>query len=161
MTVQEKPWNKRQSDFANYFNPAYLGLLSTAVVRGYTKTNTEMPLSLLFPAIPMLLHPEVKSNLPKNSAARLSKWLRENPNVQLEILSATTLLVPQVKEGILTALRSRWLKVNDVGFVTADDWNKLQKSEFKGEFQRAHLVGKWLARSGTELEIYRNIGIRP
>lgn len=156
-------WAERQSDFAHYFNPGYLALLTYAVVKGYGEGRGDMPLSLLFPAVSMVLHPVVRTALPKTVSTRFSKWLRDKPEVKTEILSTTGLLVPQVKEGVLTALRAGWVSTENGLLTLGTAAPSVSKSDdkFASDLKSAALVGRWLANSGNEREIYQHIGIRP
>lgn len=158
-----EPWTERQRDFAYYFNPAYIGILTFAVVRGYGQSRTGMPISLLFPAVPMVLHPAIRENLPRTTATRLSKWLRDHPDVRVELLSATRLLVPQIKEGALTALRAGWIVAKDGLLAASKDKVSGPKSDnnFDEDQKKAMQVGRWLAVPDSERDIYEQIGIKP
>lgn len=156
-----EPWSARQQDFARYFNPGYIALLTHFVVRGFAGKDTGMPLSLMFPAVPMVLHPSIRAALPKTSLARMSKWLRNNPEVQADLLATTRLLVPQIKEGLLASMRSGWVITED-GMLRPGGKPRTGKNDgFEDDTRKAAWIGSWLAGCGTEREIYLMIGVKP
>ncbi|MBB5045481.1 hypothetical protein HNR60_000210 [Rhodopseudomonas rhenobacensis] len=157
------PWNNRQTDFANYFNPAYLGVLVYSVAKGYNVTNGGMSIALAFPGVAMALHPDIRNALPRSIATRFSKWLRDNPELRADLLSSTLSLVPQVKEAVLTSLRSNWVSVENGRLIAAAKAPPILKSDktFDDDQKAAAFVGKWLAKAGDDREIYQQIGVRP
>jgi hypothetical protein len=157
------PWNDRQTDFANYFNPGYLGILVYSMTKGYNATNGSMSLALAFPGIAMALHPDIRKALPRSTATRFSKWLRENPELRTALLSSTQFLVPQVKEAVLTSLRSDWISTENGRLLAAASGPPILRSNktFEGDQKTAAFVGKWLAKVGDDREIYQQIGVRP
>lgn len=156
-------WNDRQTDFANYFNPGYLGVLVYSIVKAYNKSCGGMSLALAFPAVAMALHPDIRSALPRSTATRLSKWLRDNPELRTALLSSTQSLVPHVREAVLTSLRSEWVSAESGHLVAAADGPPISKSDksLDADQKAAALIGRWFAVSGTEREIYQQIGVRP
>lgn len=158
-------WFHRQPDHANCFNPGYLALLMQATVKAYEKQAQPMPFSLVFPAATMLLHPGIRSSLPKTVATAWPKWLRDDPQIRVDLGSSMRALVPSIKEGVLTALRSRWIAAAPGGRLTLSTPPTLAKSRIAAEFEQdlsaATFVGKWLARAGTEQDIYIKIGVKP
>lgn len=123
------PWIDRQKDFANYFNPGYLAVLVYSVAKGYNVTNGGMSLALAFPGVAMALHPDIRDALPRNTATRFSKWLRDNPELRTALLSSTQSLVPQVKEAVLTSLRSDWVSAENGRLIAATEGPPILKSD--------------------------------
>lgn len=157
------PWNERQTDFANYFNPGYLSILVYGIIKGYNVTNGGMSLALVFPGVVMVLHPDIRNALPRTIAARFSKWLRENPELRADLLSSTEALVPQMKEAVLTSLRAGWISTEMGRLVVTAKGPPILKTDktFIEDQKVAAFVGKWFAKVGEEREIYQQIGIRP
>lgn len=157
------PWNDRQTDFANYFNPGYLGVLVYSVAKAYNVTNGGMSLALAFPGVAMALHPDIRNALPRTTATRFSKWLRDNPELRTALLSSTQVLVPQVKEAVLTSLRSDWVSAENGHLIAAAKGPPISKSDktFDDDQKAAAFVGKWFAKVGDDREIYQQIGVRP
>lgn len=157
------PWTDRQTDFANYFNPGYLGVLVYSVARAYNEANGGMSLALAFPAVAMALHPDIRRALPRSTATRFSKWLRDNPELRTALLSSTQSLVPQVKEAVLTSLRSEWVLAESGRLIAAVKGPPILKSDktFDDDQRVAAFVGKWFAKVGDDREIYQQIGVRP
>ncbi|MCT2581159.1 MULTISPECIES: three component ABC system middle component [unclassified Mesorhizobium] len=157
------PWNDRQTDFANYFNPGYVGVLVYSVAKGYNVTNGGMSLALAFPGVAMALHPDIRNALPRTTATRFSKWLRDKPEIRTALLSSTQSLVPQVKEAVLTSLRSDWVSVENGHLIAAAKGPPILKSDktFDDDQKAAAFVGKWFAKVGDDREIYQQIGVRP
>lgn len=158
-----EPWNDRQKDFAHYFNPAYLGVLTWGLVKGYNSEGGGMPLSLVFPAVPLLLHPASRDNMPRTVRARFSNWLRENPSVRAELPIATQMLVPRMKEGLLISMGSSWISAEEQNLFAASRGPTAVKTAdaFKSDIKRAEFLGKWFVRCGDEREIYQQMGIQP
>lgn len=157
------PWNDRQTDFANYFNPGYIGVLVYSVVKGYNVTNGGMSLALAFPSVAMALHPDIRNALPRTIATRFSKWLRDNPELRTALLSSTEFLVPQVKEAVLTSLRSNWVSAENGRLIASAKGPPILTSDktFDDDQKAAAFVGKWFAKVGDDREIYQQIGVRP
>jgi hypothetical protein len=156
------PWHDRQPDFANCFNPGYLGVVVHYVVKGYNLKRGGMSLALAFPGIAMTLHPDIRDSLPRSIATRFSKWQRDNQQLRAELISSTLLLVPQVKEGVLTSLRSKWVSIEN-GLLIAAATGPTSTSDrlFDHDERAATFVGKWLATAGDDRDIYEQIGVRP
>ncbi len=157
------PWTDRQRDFANFFNPAYLGVIVYSVTKAYNAGNGGMSLALAVPAVVMALHPDIRQALPRSTATRFSKWLRDNPELRTALLSATQSLVPQVKEAVLTSLRSEWVSAENGRLIAETDGPPIPKSDktFDDDLRVATFVGKWFAKVGDDREIYQQIGVRP
>jgi hypothetical protein len=157
------PWTDRQPDFANYFNPGYLGVLVYSVVKAYNAVNGGMSFALAFPAVAMALHPDIRGTLPRSTATRFSKWLRDNPELRTALFSSTRSLVPQVKEAVLTSLRSDWVSAENGRLIAAANGPPISKSDkiFDDDRKAAAFVGKWFANVGDDKEIYQQIGVRP
>lgn len=157
------PWNDRQTDFANYFNPGYLGVLVYGLTKGYNAMNGGMSLALAFPGVTMALHPDIRHALPPKITTRFSKWLRDNPELRTALLSSTQSLVPQIREAVLTSLRSEWISAQNGRLVAAAKEPatlKLDKT-FDADEKAASFVGRWFAKAGDDREIYQLIGVRP
>jgi hypothetical protein len=157
------PWIDRQSDFANYFNPSFLAVLIHSVAKAYNGVNGGMSFALAFPAMAMALHPDIRRTLPRSTAARFSKWLRDNPELRTALLSSTQSLVPQVKEAVLTSLRSEWVSAENGRLIAAPKGPPIPKADktFDDDQRVAAFVGKWFAKVGDDSEIYQQIGVRP
>ncbi|UVK48403.1 hypothetical protein BPNPMPFG_008080 (plasmid) [Mesorhizobium sp. AR07] len=157
------PWNDRQTDFANYFNPGYLGVLVYSMAKGYSVTNGGMSLALAFPGVAIALHPDIRNALPRTIATRFSKWLRDHPELRTDLILSTQSLVPQVKEAVLTSLRSNWVSTENGRLIAATKGPPILKSDktLDDDQTAAAFVGKWFAKVGDEREIYQQIGVRP
>ncbi|WP_422369854.1 three component ABC system middle component [Hoeflea sp.] len=157
------PWIERQPDFANYFNPSYLAVLIHGVAKGYNGVNGGMSFALAFPAVTMALHPDIRRTLPRSTATRFSKWLRDNPELRIPLLLSTQSLVPQVKEAVLTSLRSEWVSAENGRLIAAPKGPPIPRGDktFVDDQRVGAFVGKWFAKAGGDREIYQQIGIRP
>jgi len=157
------PWSDRQTDFANYFNSGYLGIIVYSVTKAYNGAKGDMSLAIAFPAVAIALHPDIRQALPRSTATRFSKWLRANPELRTALLSSTQFLVPQVKEAVLTSLRSEWISANNGRLIAAAKGPAIAKSDkaFDDDQRVAAFVGKWFAKVGDDREIYQQIGVRP
>ena len=160
-----EPWKERQPDFANLFNPAFLGVIATEIVAGYTSKVTDgMPFGLLFIALPMAVHPDTRAALPRSISAKLSNWLRENPELRSDLRIAAQLLVPATREAASVALSNKWVThfrgdlrrgVSNAGASRKD------LSGFNDDLKNAYFVGRWIASAGTPKEIFLYFGVRP
>ncbi|KLK90851.1 hypothetical protein AA309_23295 [Microvirga vignae] len=157
------PWNDRQTDFANYFNPSYLGILVYSLAKGYNAINGGMSLALAFPGVAMAVHPDIRNALPRTTATRFSRWLRDNPEIRTDLLSSTQSLVPQVKEAVLTSLRSNWISIENGRLIAAAKGPPILKSDktFDDDQKAAAFVGRWFAKVADDRGIYQQIGVRP
>lgn len=156
-----EPWDYRCRDIADSLNPAHLGLLSHSIVKGYNRERGCMPLVLFFPAVAMVLHPMIREAMPRTVSAKLAKWLCANPDLRAELLMATRLFDPQIKEGLLAALKSNWIIPEDGCLRSAGTRPSLRNTDEKLEaaLKTAVRVGRWLGTSGNQNEIYQDMGL--
>lgn len=169
MTDALPGWANRQPDFANLFNPAFVGIVLRSVCEGYVaRADEAMPVSLSFLAVPLVLSPAVRQNRPSNVRARMGKWLRENPNIKAEFMPAARFLVPVVREAIMVAVYNKLLAIEShrlrgIGHLQSalgtPDASPI--SNLGNDLAHARFIGRWLAATGSEVAIFDAIGLRP
>lgn len=157
-------WSWRSDDFSRLFNPAYMAVLITSVVNGYTEERPPgMPASVAFVGLPFCLHPTVRDCLPRSVRKNLGAWLRENPGLKSEIILAAGALRAPVRQGILFSLAMKNLSWHEHFLCPINNTSaaRLKRSTMENDQSAARLVGRWLAKNGSAADIFLRLGVRP
>lgn len=158
------PWPERQPDFANLFNPAFAGVLLRECCSGFHQASSRgMPFPLCFVAPAMVLHPGVRSSLPRTVRTRFSEWIRSDQTVRADLALAIKELVPVVRESLLIMISSGLLTLQAGEVVPGGNLNRAGDvtAALSLFLERSQFVGRWLARGGTVQSVFEAIGIRP
>jgi|APHig6443717497_1056834.scaffolds.fasta_scaffold06855_3 Family of unknown function (DUF6521) len=159
-----EPWSERQPDFANLFNPAFVGVLLRECCSGFHRVSSRgMSFPLCFVAPAMVLHPSVRNSLPRTVKARFSEWIRSDQTVRADLALAVKELVPVVRESLLIMISSGLLSLQAGEVVPGGNLNRVEDvtAALSPSLERSLFIGRWLARSGTTQSVFEAIGIRP
>lgn len=164
--MRPAPWADRQQDFANLFNPAFVAIVLQAACAGYSERAIGgMPYPVAFIVVPLVLNPAVQSRLPGNANARLGKWLRDNPDLKSETVGAAKFLVPLVREAIEVGADTELLSLSGPNITASERhnaWSSASKVDgITPHIRAANFVGRWLACSGREADLFLQFGVRP
>lgn len=163
-------WKDRPSEEANLFNPAYCGAIVREFVRAFSKeVGNGTPLSLVFCAMPIVMHPETRRRLPKTVATSLYPWIEDHPEALVGYTERTRNLVPFVREAIRFGVSRRALVFDEegallVGASRASVTKRFLEDATPDVRETAHAaskVGRWFARAGQTPTILAAWGIRP
>lgn len=157
-------WTWRADDFSRLFNPAYVGMLLSALAIGYAKEKPPgLPVALAFVGPSFCLHPQVRACLPRTTRKAFGTWLREQPGLKSELILASKTLKAPVRQALALLLGRGVLALNADTLRPLDDSSAaVSKIEAIGvDFAVAQQVGRWLAKNGTAADIYLHLGVRP
>ena len=78
-------WSSRPSEIANLLNPAFCGFLTYKAIESYnSEAGHGMPYPLVFLLLPIILHTETRTKLPKATSTTILAWLNAHPEVTIE-----------------------------------------------------------------------------
>jgi hypothetical protein len=161
-------WNDRPESVRNLFNPVFCAALLSRAVRGYNDSG--MDLSLAYVVLPLVLHAEVRSSLPRTVATSLPAWRERNPDLIAWFGQLAVSMKPFTDAAIVYATSATLLRydsplsrlqarINDTDVEHAFDDDRF--AEVSGCLERSRFVGRWLARSGSTSLVFSMLGIRP
>ncbi|MBD1856715.1 MULTISPECIES: three component ABC system middle component [Leptolyngbya] len=160
-------WERRPTEFAHLFNPAFCSVILQGAVRDFGTVQEEgMPYALFFLVLPIVLHKSTRQVLPKKATTKLHAWLQEHPQVLIGFADRTRSMVPYTKEALAFGLHTDIIRFNDNGNLT---WVRKKIKTLPWEtgteraecYSKAKLTGRWLGQSGETATIYTMWGIRP
>lgn len=157
-------WEQRPLEVAYLLNPAFCAEIIRRCVRSYEKTgSSRFSYPLTFLILPILLHEETRSRMPKTSKKQLHTWLHDNQDIRIGFAERTNRLVPITRESLLFLLQVGAVEMDATAHLTvSQDVDKDEKSiEVKDHYRKAKLLGQWFARSGTEATIFSMLGVKP
>lgn len=151
------------------YNPAYGCAAVTAAVQSYNQgANAAMPLPLAFLVLPMVAQEHVRDRLPLTTATSMAAWIQANPEARLRFHERALAFKPVTAAAIRFGIMQRWLSGDTDGALMSQRSSaqmdiSIRKAEddARKTFQRARLVGKWFAYSGTPAAILALWGVRP
>lgn len=135
------------------FNAGFLATMLHSSAKGYHGVNAAgIPLPLVYLAVPTALHEPSRDALPRRSNAQMIAWLHENPLVIHDLPRRVHDLRPFVSEGLILALQTQAVNVEEGGRVTPLRLNRRSKtlrptSDWLECMKAAEFMGKWLAQS--------------
>lgn len=159
-------WDDRPVTVAHLLNPAFCGEIIRRFINEYQKVkNTDGGISfqLVFLVLPMVLHKQIRENLPKTSGKNFFAWIEENQQVKMILPNLIKRTVSYTKESLMFLLMYEIIKINELGEIVVIEKPKSVKesNEVSECYKKAELVGKWLANSGSSQSIFINLGIKP
>lgn len=163
-------WERRPSEEANLFNPAFCGVLVCEFVKAFAgRDKPGAPLPLVLVALTISLHQESRDRLPGSTAASFYQWVQGNESMLIEYSKRAGFLTPYILEGVRFGIRSGTLafqKGHVLGFGNRPATytpSKLQNDteETKRIVEKTRMLGRWLTKSGEETFILSAFGVRP
>ena len=162
-------WEQRPVEVANLLNPAFCAVLIRQAIYGYSMTISEgMPFSLSFLILPLILHENTRSSLPKiyNPKTKLHAWIHKYPEIKAGLPDRVKTLQPYSREAILFGLQRHVLRVGDQGlfFIGQQKLKKLEwgkDSEPQICLKKSQLIGRLFSNTGDESMVYTVLGIQP
>jgi hypothetical protein len=161
------PWQRRPTEIANLFNPAFCGMVIKDAVTGYTEIQSDgMPYVLSFLILPIVLHTPTRVELPKNIRPLLHEWLGRHPQVKVEFPARVRRLAPFTREAILFAAQKVAITITLNGSIRSlqpshRPLSWLEDAETHSCLDAAQLLGRWFASVGDISTIFRLWGVRP
>lgn len=157
-----KQWDKRTSEVAYLFNPAFCGGVIYKCVKSYQEEAKQcMPYPLSYLILPIILHKNTRVRI--NSISHMKVWLQKNPDVLINFALKAKNLVIITNEAVEFLLQQRIIEITNDGIsiiklLSSKKINGIIDAEIKECFSKAEHVGKWFARSGAVENIYNAWG---
>jgi hypothetical protein len=162
-------WEQRPVEVANLLNPAFCAILIRQTIQGYSVDFPQgMPYSLSFLILPLVLHENTRSSLPKiyNPKSKIHSWIHIHPEIKAELPDRVKSLKPYSQEAIIFGLQRKVFRVGDHGLLIITQ-KKLEKpkwdtgSEPQTCYKKSLQIGRLFANTGDEGIIFTLLGIRP
>lgn len=163
-------WNRRPTEEANLFNPAFVGSLTYEMAKEYEKSKPEgVPLTFVPLVLSIALHQKTRDRLPSSTVTSLYEWMQKNEDVQIGFWERVCGLLPYVREAMLFSLQHQTIRFSEGHLVRLGE----EKAHFSAGFMRAttqevkdvigatKFAARWLAKSGSESSILACWGIKP
>ncbi len=166
MTISQ--WSRRPKEHARLLNPAFLAALIWASARGYSRIDDQgIPYSLVFIAIPVILHKTTREALPRSVSTSLAAWISDRPQVKVRFVERATSLVPLVKECILFGVQGQLLEMSSFRITAARRPRSMTgflneaSEEVEDCMSKAEFLGRWFASHGEDETIMALWGVAP
>jgi len=165
-----EPWIRRPSEEANLFNPAFLCGLTYEFVKDYAKEQEAgAPLMLIAIALTACLHRGSRERLPHSTVSALYGWLQESEDLLVGFSDRARNVVPYVKQAIMFGMSLDVLAVGEGHrFILGAKRATFPKGfledttpETKEIIERSKFLGRWFAKSGSEVSIAAAWGVKP
>ncbi|WP_307680637.1 three component ABC system middle component [Streptomyces sp. V4I2] len=147
------------------FNPAFTALVCTRAVQGYEQQYaTVCPLPVAVTAAVMALQPSIRAALPATLRTGLMGWLDANEAVRVAMGLNAAALAAVVRPGLLFALQSDVLRLQDSGLTVAP--RALGKTVKGGTEQNTAIqkaavqLGRWLPSTGSISTVMTLLGVQ-
>lgn len=136
------------------FGPAFIAYMFYSACRGYesASSHSRMPLSLAFAVVSMALTPATVQRLPQKTTYGLRKWVRENPQVVMQLEERRVDLLPFMLQGLRLGL--------SVGIIDGKPYSLaagsfrrpsgIPKSDSLELGKVAHWLGNWFGKQRFE-----------
>jgi hypothetical protein len=160
------PWEERPQEVAYLLNPAFCALLLRESVRGYKLDQPNgMPLPIAYLVLPVVLHRRTRESLP-TIRTRIHAWIEGNPEARVGFGVRTRSMVPYTREALVFAIQHGMLELDDTAVLGVarkrfSRFSPPEGSEPAVCLEKAHDVGRLLARAGDVPTTYSMWGIRP
>lgn len=147
-----KSWSQRPIEQRTLLNPAFLAVLVAEAARGHLDERAvPMPFALAFLAVPLVVHEPTRESLPTISTSMFT-WLQRRPQARVYIPALAVQFVGPVREAIRLGARHDALILSTGGALEPGGLVRprrgAQTSDLVRCRDRAHFVGRWLARAG-------------
>ena len=164
-----RPWELRPQEEAALINPAFTSLMVAGCAGGYASAGHDsMPLSLVYLALPVLLHGPTRRALPFSVRTSLPAWLTENAEMRVGFGARVRALRSHAREGVLVGTRHGLLEMGgDGGILSAlpETVHGRCVRRLSGDaaecLRRSWFLGKWFGMAGTPATVFALWGIRP
>lgn len=163
-------WTRRPIEEANLFNPAFLCVLTHEFVKEYSKQHENgASLFLVIAALAISLHRSTRERLPYSTVTPLYAWVQENEDLLIGLATRAKNISPYVKEAAMFGFATQTLQTSNQSallpgrtkLLISKNFSAVMTDETKMIIERSKFVGRWLAKSGSEISIAGALGIRP
>lgn len=159
-------WADRPTEVANLLNPAFCGRLLIECAEQYGRP---LPFEFAVLVLPIVLHRDTRTKLPRSIATSMQTWIERNPEVRVGFAERVRDLAPFTREALRFSLAHAQLRFRpEAGAFEPEQRGSRRGRRAKGPdtaevrdcLVAAGLIGRWFAVS-TPSAIYSLWGIRP
>jgi len=159
-------WPERAQPAADILNPAISSVCVAWAAKRYERDTdgAALPFSLSFLVAPLVFHEPTRARLPQKVTSHFPTWVTHNAEVLAGFPRRAGALVPYVREGIRTGVRSGLITLDDAGDLTATiaaHTTIPSETELRSIATSSALVGGWFARAGTPANVFTQLGVAP
>ena len=160
-------WTDRPPEVAYSLNPAFCGMVVGECVVEYAKAAArDMPCSLPYLALPMVLHKKTRESMPSTARKRMHPWLAENQWARLGFDLRARAMVRFTKEALIFLIHSGAITVTPAGDLASGAAGAAAgrggvSTEVLDCANKARIAGSWFAPYGDPAEIFRMWGVKP
>lgn len=165
-----KAWEKRPTEEANLFNPAFVGSLIYEFSKTYSKHRVNgTPVTFVPLALSVVLHKPTRDRLPGSTVTSLYDWLLKNEDVLIGISDRARNITPISKEALRFLMIHRNIDFSDGHNVIPGT----KKANFPATFlaettaemntivDKIRFLARWFAKSGSENSILASWRLAP
>jgi hypothetical protein len=165
-----EPWRMRPPEEANLFNPPFICALSFEFLKSYSKDREDgASLFIIIVALTIALHAPSRQRLPYSTVTPLYAWVQENEDLLIGLATRAKNLTPYIREAVRFGMGVNAIRVTDssnlgVGTVKGHFpkiFSDQTTSETQDIIERSRFLGRWLAKSGSEISISAALGVKP
>lgn len=163
-------WTRRPTEEANLFNPSFLCALMHEYLKEFSKDNNEgASIFLITLALAIVLHRSSRDRLPYSTVTPIYAWIQQNEDLLVGFAPRAKNIGPYVREAAMFGLASTTLQSSKGWFFLPGEKKALfgktfieeTTIEMKNIIERTRFVGRWMAKSGSEVSIAAALGVRP
>lgn len=160
-----RPWRERSAAERALLNPALIAAILREGAQGHRQhKGGSLPFALAFLAVPVVLHPESRTALPRTLRTSMPAWLGAHPGIRSTVQERVPAVAGLVREGALLGLASGILRLESGGLAPG----QLRRSEaarhasnLQDLLGAARFVGRWVARVESPATVLALWGVRP
>ena len=149
----------------NLYNPAFVAIVESEAARGHReRSQSGIPLPLVFAASTIALFSHLRSGLPSSTRAHFAKWVTDHPEFRPEFQRLMRGLVPPLRAGLVFALTHGVLRVEGSTVSALGRRRTLPTStsqETSNILTTARFVGRWFAATGSAPTTLSLLGFSP
>lgn len=163
-------WTRRPQEEANLFNPPFLCALIYELIKPYSKERKSgATVFLIAIAMTLCLQRTSRERLPYSTVTAFFSWVQDNEDLLIGFAQSSKNLAPYIKEAVLFGFATHTLQIG-TGAAIELGRNKATFSkamlenttvETKEIIERTRFMGRWLAKSGSEISIAAALGVMP
>ena len=139
-------------------------------LKEFSKDNDEgSSIFLVTLALAIILHRASRDRLPYSTVTPMYAWVQQNEDLLVGFAQRAKNIGPYVREAAMFGLASMTLR-SSVGWnllpgekkaTFAKSFLEEATTEMRNIVDRSRFIGRWMAKSGSEVSIAAALGVRP
>jgi hypothetical protein len=168
--LRVKPWEKRPTEEANLFNPAFVGSLIYEFSKAYSKHQVDgTPVTFVPLTLSVVLHKTTRARLPGSTVTSLYDWLLKNEDVLIGLSDRARNITPISKEALRFLMMHNCIDFSEGHNVILGNRRAHFSSAFLNEttseiktiIDKTKFLARWFAKSGSENSILASWRLAP